>query len=85
MQLHAGEKLLLDARIETGKAEVAFGRSGEAGRTVIRDLTDTETELTADADGRYEIRVSAKHAKGAIHISTDENIRDKTIYRTGAY
>ena len=85
MQLNAGEKLLLDAQIEKGKAEVAFGRCGEAGGTVIRDLADTETELTADADGRYEIRISAKHAKGAIHISTDENIRDKTVYRTGKH
>ena len=83
IRLEAGEQLHLNAHLDKGSAEVSFVRSGEKSGTVIRDLTDAETTLTADVSGSYEVTVKARHAKGMIDLSADENIKDKTVYNTG--
>ena len=80
IQLEKGEKIHLDSHIEKGDADFKFFRQGENKGFSIRGIIDTDTDLTADASSRYVIEVKAKHAKGVINITFDENRKDKTVY-----
>lgn len=80
IQLEKGEKIHLDAHIEKGDADFVFLRKGEDNGFCIRGIIDADTDLTADETSRYVIELKAKHAKGEINITFDENRKDKTVY-----
>ena len=80
IQLEKGEKIHLDAHIEKGNADFKFFRHGEDKGFSICGIIDTDTDLTADESSRYVIELKAKHAKGEINITFDENRKDKTVY-----
>ena len=82
LQLEKGEKIHLDAHISKGKVDFRFAKAGEKMGINIKNITDEETDFTAYETGRYTVTIKAKHAKGEIKVSFDENRKDKTVYNT---
>ena len=79
IQLEKCEKIHLDAHISEGKADFRFSRVGEKTGSNITGIIDAETDYVADESGRYEIKIKAKHAKGEINVTFDENRKDKSV------
>ena len=74
LKLNKGEKLV--AYVERPfdlNSESVFKLSG---------FDNADTDYTIQENGDYTVKIKAKHAKGEISVSFDENQKDKTVYNS---
>ena len=79
LQLEKGEKLDFEGYIDKGWAEIDV-LEGDKSVFKLSGFDNASTDYTIPEDGEYTLKVRAKHAKGEINISFDENRKDKTVY-----
>lgn len=81
LKLNKGEKLDFDCVINDGWAEIDV-LSGKESVFKLSGMDNADTDYTIQENGDYTVKVKAKHAKGEINITFDENQKDKTVYNS---
>ncbi|HAE51713.1 MAG TPA: hypothetical protein DCG30_00460 [Ruminococcus sp.] len=79
LEMNKGDRIHLDAHIDKGKASVSFASDGSDTGEVISNIEDADTYFTAEEDGRYVVKVSAKHARGVIELKCVDLPEGKSI------
>ena len=79
LKLDKGGKLDFEGYIDKGWAEIDV-LEGDKSVFKLSGFDNASTDYTIPEDGEYTLKVRAKHAKGEINISFDENRKDKTVY-----
>lgn len=81
LKMDKGEKLDFDCTIEKGWTEVEV-LSGSESVFILSGMDNADTDYTVQENGDYTLKIKAKHAKGEINITFDENRKDKAVYNS---
>ena len=82
VDMKQGDKIHIDAHTDKGKLKLSFAPAGSDTGTVINNIEDVNSDFTADDNGTYVVKVSAKHAKGKVELKCSDLPEDKSIRRT---
>ena len=82
VDMKQGDRIHIDAHGEKGKLKLSFVPAGSREGYVISDISDINSDFTAEETGIYVVTVSAKHAKGKIELKCKDLPEDKAIRRT---